>query len=271
MADKRHSLWARFGTEVKRIRVSAGLSQRQLAKKCTLSPSMVSAIERGTRPPRREHAESLDAALDTNGELTRRWMNHTDQDMFPAWFREVATLERQATEIRWYHTTLVPGLVQTEAYARALLTYGRPWDGPAEIESLIESRMVRGKLLDEPSRPLLWIVVDEAVLRRGLGGPKLMAEQRSHLLELIERSALRMQIVPSDAPAHPGLSGPFRIMAFGDRPPVAYVEHMLGGEVIDHADKVRQCNTIFGALQAEALSPNASVDLIHDMQGAFDV
>ncbi|GAA4920091.1 helix-turn-helix transcriptional regulator [Streptomonospora salina] len=231
---------------------------------------MVSAIERGTRSTKRDQAESLDAALATDGRLTRLWENLVKQESVPDWFQHVVALEHQASELRMYHTSLVPGLLQTADYARTVLRYGRPWDCEDAIERLVKSRMERQEVLAKEDRPLLWTVVDEVVVRRAVGTPGMMHEQLAQLLKLTDSQQSRLQIIPEKPLGHPGLSGPFRLMSFHDKPTVAYVEHMLGGELVDQPDDVRHCSTIFGALQAEALSPRASADLIREVEGALD-
>ncbi len=270
MVEKPLPVWVRFGAEVRRLRVHAGFSQDQLARNCNVSSSMVSAVERGTRAAKRDQAESLDAALSTGGHLTRLWENLIKQDAVPDWFRHVVALEHQAIEIRMYHTSLIPGLLQTAGYARTVLRYGRPWDCDDAVERLVKSRVERQEALAKEDRPLLWTVLDEVVVRRVVGSPAVMRDQLAHLLALADGPQSRLQIIPQRPLGHPGLSGPFRLMSFQDKPTVAYVEHMLGGELVDQSDDVRHCSTIFGALQAEALSPRDSADLIREAQGALD-
>lgn len=231
---------------------------------------MVSAVERGTRSTKRDQAASLDAALSTDGRLLRVWENLAKHDSVPDWFQQVVVLENQASELRMYHTSLVPGLLQTADYARTVLRYGRPWDCEDSIERLVKSRMERQSTLAKDDRPLLWAVIDEVVVRRVVGSSALMHEQLANLLELADGQQSRLQIVPERPLGHPGLSGPFRLMSFCDKPTVVYVEHMLGGELVDEPEHVQHCGTIFGALQAEALSPRASADLIREVQGALD-
>ncbi|MDT0303552.1 helix-turn-helix domain-containing protein [Streptomonospora wellingtoniae] len=270
MVEKVHSTWARFGAEVRRSRRIAGGSQDQLAKSINISPAMMSSLERGTRTPKREHAEAIDAVLNTGGSLSRLWVNLMNQEDVPEWFREVVVLERQATEIREYQMALVPGLVQTADYARAVLRSGRPWYRDAEVDRLVESRMNRSDILAKDDRPLFWTVLDEVVVRRVVGDDQAMRGQLAHLLKLIGDQQIQLQLVPHETRCHPGLSGPFRVMAFHGRPTVAYAEHAMGGELIDDEDQVRESTTIFGALQAEAMSPTASADLIRVILGELD-
>lgn len=267
MGEKIHSAWGRFGAEARRSRRVAGVSQGQLAKSINISPAMMSSLERGTRTPKREHAEALDAALNTGGALTRLWVNLTNQEDVPGWFRDIVLMERQATAIREYQVALVPGILQTADYARTVLKHGRPWDGREEVDRLVEARLNRSELITRTDPPLLWFVVDEVVIHRTIGTPEVMRMQLMHLLKLIDDDVIRLQLVPQHTPTHPGLSGPFRLMSFSDRPPVAHAEHLVGEELIDSPEGVQRCGTIFGALQAEALSPRASADLLRKVTG----
>lgn len=267
MVKKKNSGWVRFGQELRRTRQGSGMSQEQLAKAVNVSPALVSAIERGERFPKIDRAEAMDIALNTSGTLARLQATISNRQDFPEWFREVVIAEREATEIREYQSVLVPGLLQTEGYARTIFESGRPWEAPSEIASLVDSRLTRHEVLAKADRPLVWFVVDEVVIRRPVGGREVMREQLEHLLELIETRRIRLQVVPLSTQLHPGLCPPFRVMGFRDRPPVAYVEHMLGGDMVDQPDDVSRCNTIFGALQGEALSTTASADLIRAVVG----
>ncbi|GAA3755863.1 transcriptional regulator with XRE-family HTH domain [Spinactinospora alkalitolerans] len=267
MVEKPHAIWIRFGAEAKRMRTNAGVSQDQLSKTLRVSPALLSAIERGTRTAKRHHAEALDAALNTGGSLTRLWVNLSNQQDVPDWFRDVVVLERQAAEIREYQSILVPGLLQAEEYARAVIRSSRPWDDVEQVERSVESRMNRREVITRTGRPLLWFVLDEITIRRIVGSQEIMHDQLEHLRKLAEDGVVRLQVVPLSTLNHPGLCSPFRLMSFDDRPSVAYAERLKGGELIDATDQVRECNTIFGSLQAEALSPSASVEMVCKVQG----
>lgn len=263
-----HPLWVKFGTEVRRVRQLSGLSQAQMAKKTSVSPSMFSAIERGTRVPKRDFAEALDAVHNTGGAFTRLWVNLMNTEEVPNWFANIILLEQAATEIREYQTLLVPGLLQTEEYARVTLRDGRPWASKDEVEQLVETRMKRHEVVLRDERPLIWFVLDEIVIRRQIGSPEIMRDQLQHIATLVEGEQIKLQVVPQEPwMSHPGLSGPFRIMTFPDRPSMAYAEHMLGEAIIDAAEDVHRFNVIFGALQAEALSRRQSLKILHEAIG----
>lgn len=267
MTQTAHPKWRRFGAELRKLRTHAGLAQGQMARMVSLSRSMLSAVERGTRAPKREHAELADRALDTGGALTRLWHQITDRHDAPNWFHNVLLMEQQATQIREYHSSVLPGLLQTADYARAIIRSGRPWDVDVNVERLVKVRTSRLETLLKESKPLLWFVIDEDVLRRPLSKPNVNRGQFQHLLDLAEKEQIRIQLIQRTAHEHPGWSGPLRLMSFNGRAPVAYVEHLLGGELVDDQMVVEQCSIVFGTLQAEALSPSASSDLINEWLG----
>lgn len=259
---KRPPAWGRFGGEVRRLRRHAGISQQQLARAITLSQSMLSGIELGTKGAKLDHARAIDRALNTEGKLVRLWDSLNANDSYPNWFQEVVTLERRAVEIREYQLAVLPGLTQTESYASALIGPAQPFARAGAVERLVQARIRRADLLAAHDRPLVWFVVDEIVIQRPQGGPEVLKPQLEHLLKLISEKAIRLQVVPDSRTAHPGLAGPIRLMSFDDRPTMVYTEHALGGVLSDQEDAVRHCSAIFSALQAEALSPSESARLI---------
>jgi transcriptional regulator with XRE-family HTH domain len=258
-------MWRRFGAELRKLRTQAGMSQGDMAREVALSRSMLSAIERGARAPKKDHAELADRALDTGGTLSRLWLSISERQGVPDWFVDVLALERQAEQIRAYHNALIPGLLHTADYARAILKFGRPWDGPEDVERLVVARISRLDALLRENKPLLWFVVDEHTLRHGIGSRAVMRGQLEHLVSLVEDEHVRLHVIPQTVMQHPGRSGPFRTMSFRQRRPVTYIEHLLGGELIDDPHVVQQCDVVFGALQAEALSPSASTRLLRDI------
>ncbi|GAA3722003.1 helix-turn-helix transcriptional regulator [Spinactinospora alkalitolerans] len=221
-------------------------------------------MERGTRAPRRDHSESLDTALSTGGFLTRLWEELTNQRDVPAWFRDALLLERRATELREYQPVLIPGLLQSSDYARTLIRARRVRASADQVDQVTKARTERFPAL-LPNRPLLWFIVDQAVLTRVIGSEKIMSDQLGHVAELVEGEMVRFQVIPPTR-RHPGLCPPFRLIALNDSQTVAYAEHALGGETIDAAERVNEASTLFGTLLGEALPPDASLDLIRTIQ-----
>lgn len=270
MSEIRKPQWVRLGREISRLRELAGLTQAQLADATGWSRSLISALQRGTRTPKREQVEALDDALATGGALLRLWANLVQNLDAPAWITEVVRSEEQSTEIRMYHLSLVPGVLQTEDYARVVFTYGNPLDRSETIERLVAGRLKRREVLMARGGPSLWAVIDEAVIRRTVGDPQVMSGQLALLIDLAESQAVRLQVVPDNTPLHPGRSGPFRLLTFPDTAPLVYAEHAAGGELIDDHQEVRRFTAIFGELQGWALTPTQSLRLIREVKEEFD-
>lgn len=267
MTHDGHDAWVSFRSEMKRLRSQSGFTQVRLGKSTQISSSLLSAIETGTRAPKRSHAEILDKAFSTGGSLLRLWLDINDSLEVPDWWRNIGLLERGAVEISEYHMTMIPGLLQTPEYARTAMSLGRRWDPGSVINRDVDARAARFSQLKEGI--CLWFVVDEYALTRMVGSAQIMSAQLEHILRLVEADKIRMQVIGQPAPNHPGMSGPVRILDFEDRSPVALVEHLVGEEVIQGPDPVRKCRSLFGSLQAEAFSPTSSAKMVRQIREDF--
>ncbi len=167
-----------FGAELRHYRTQAGLAQTELAARTHVSHDVISKIETGDRPPAEDFPPRLDAVpeLDTRGELTRIWENLRKglrHRAYPGWFERWKDIEAEATALRWYESNLIPGLLQTEGYARAILA-ARPDSADEDLDGAVSARMSRQAILDDEAAPHLWIVLDEGVLHRRIGGNRVM-------------------------------------------------------------------------------------------------
>ncbi|PSK97051.1 transcriptional regulator with XRE-family HTH domain [Murinocardiopsis flavida] len=253
--------WTQFGAEVSALRERSGLSQQQLSNATDWSRGMISAIERGTRKPKLAQVEALDGALNAGGSLIRLWSSRVGRAEVPAWFRKIAVLEQQATEISEYQPMVVPGLLQTESYAHAVVSGGALSEA-RDVAAVVRSRLERhGRLRSDV---LLRFVISESVLRSVKGVADVMVEQMTALLD----ASARVSVLPA-TDNHPVYS-PFRVMGFGDRPKVGYVEHALGGEVIDDPGKVRTLEIMMAALLADSMPGSASTALIEEVRTQYE-
>jgi transcriptional regulator with XRE-family HTH domain len=264
MSAKRDPVWQRWGAELRRLRELTGRTQSDLGKSALMAKATVSAFERGQRTPRRDHAEALDTALSTGGALLQLWAELHDQTHIPEWFRDVLLLERKAEGISEYEPVIIPGLLQTVDYARAVIRSRRIRESQKKIDELAGARAGRLAALRE-QRPLLRFVVKHAVLRTVVGNEKIMTEQLDRLCQLAEDGTIRIQVLP-DAGVPPGVGLPFRIMTLSPTQSVVYAEHAVGGEVINAAEQVKDMMTLFGELQADALSHADSLEQIHTVR-----
>ncbi|PLW74150.1 helix-turn-helix domain-containing protein [Streptomyces sp. SCUT-3] len=257
--DSGSSVLAFFGAELRRLREAAGLTQKQLGEVIYCTGSLVGQIETARKPPTREFTERADAGLGAEGALLRLWPL-VSRNSLPPWFREFAELEATATTICTFQSQLVHGLLQTEEYARAVFSSYRPQN----LEQKVTARMERQRILQRADPPVLWLVLDEAVLRRPVGGAGVMYAQLARLLECLSHPLVHVQVLPAAVGEHPGLLGSFTVLTFDDTPDIAYSESYEAGQVIINPQAVKARSLRYDLLRATALSPQDSADLIAD-------
>lgn len=264
----------RLGTELRRLRELAGLTCEQAGDHLGCSASKISRIETARVPARATDVQALCAlyrAGDEQGAVlvslareskTQGWWQRFDSAL-PDWFTTFVGLEAESVSIRTYEIQLVPGLLQTEAYARALFESAE-LSAPEEVESAVAIRRSRQEILRGDSPPRYWAVLSEAALHRMVGGPSIMRDQLYHLVDMNELRNVTIQVIPSYAGAHPGMSTPFVILSFPDRadPEVTFVDYLTGALYLEKPEEVDQYNLAFSHLVAAAVSPVQSIDLI---------
>ncbi|GAA3081259.1 DUF5753 domain-containing protein [Streptosporangium carneum] len=182
----------------------------------------------------------------------------------PPWFQVFIGLEAEAASIQTYQPQLVPGLLQSEAYARAVIETDQPGISDEEIDRLVGLRLARQRILTRPNPPALWAVMSEAALRNTIGGSSIMREQLLKLCDTRRLGEVTLQILPFTRGAHPGMLGPFHLLEF-PRPSdidVAYVEYLTGSIYLEKTEEVRRYRLVFDHLRAAALPPNESLALI---------
>ncbi|MEV5463715.1 helix-turn-helix domain-containing protein [Streptomyces sp. NPDC002788] len=262
--DPSSSPRALLGAELRHAREKAGLSQEDLGQRLFVSGSFIGQLEAGTRRMQREYARLLDEVLGT-GDFFQRNCGAAAKSKYPEHFAEAVEAEAEATEIRQYAPLLIPGLLQTPAYARAVFRAYRPTAPEEVIEELVAARMDRARIVDDPTGPLLWAVLDEAALRRQTGGPDAMAEALRHIAALMRQNRVIVQVLPLDAGAHASMEGSMKLMDFQDAPPLLYLEGVGTGRLEDDPATVRYQRRTFQFLTACALSPEKSLVLLEDI------
>jgi transcriptional regulator with XRE-family HTH domain len=190
---------------------------------------------------------------------------HDYSDILPTWFEAYVALEEAAIGIRAYEIQFVPGLLQTEEYARAVALLGHPSPQAEDIERLVSLRMARQGLLSRAAPPHLWAVLDEAVLRRPVGRPGVMRAQLKHLLEAAERSNVTIQVIPFQVGGHAAAGGPFSILRFAepDLPDVVYLEQLTSALYLDKRETVDHYLAVMERLCLEAAPAGASAKVVH--------
>ncbi|MEH0845468.1 helix-turn-helix transcriptional regulator [Micromonospora sp. CPCC 205711] len=258
------SMLDHFAEELRLARATGGMSQATLAEALSYSGALVAKVETCERRPSLDFARRCDTVFATDGRFERIQRRISRETVVP-WFRDWTGIEAEATALRWFEPLYVPGLLQTEGYARAILV-GAGLFGLDEIEQQVTARLDRQAVLTRDRPPLLTTVIDEYVLRRRIGRPEVMREQLRHLVKLgAALPRVRIQVVPLSAGAYPGLDGPFVIASSLAGEDVAYLEGQRHGQVIDRADYVRQMVEVWESIRGEALSQQQSLDLMTEV------
>jgi transcriptional regulator with XRE-family HTH domain len=256
--------------ELKRLREAAGLSQEYVAEHLDWHTTKVFRIESGRTSPHPNDVRVMlelygvtdtdqrDALVRLAKEARQRGWWYSYRDVLPSRYEFLIGLEEEAASIRNFELALIPGLLQTEDYARALVHGGPLGLDADEIERRVVVRMTRQQVLAKQDRPDFWAIMDEAVIRRIVGGPAVMRAQLQHLLAMSEQGNITLQVVPYSAGAHPGTEGSFIILGFAQpgEIDVVYMETVGGSMSVDKAEEVLHYATAFDRLRAVALSPD---------------
>ncbi|MFF5183757.1 Scr1 family TA system antitoxin-like transcriptional regulator [Streptomyces sp. NPDC000345] len=262
--DPSSSPRALLGAELRHAREKAGLSQAELGEPLFVSGSFIGQLEAGTRRLHLEYAVQIDEILNTNGFFERN-CRALAKSKYPDHFAEAAEAEAMATAIREYSQLLIPDLLQTRAYAEAVCRAYKPTAPDAEIDALVVTRLERARLLDDPTTPLLWAILDEAVIRRPVGGGAVMAEAVRHVAGLARSHRIIVQVLPFRAGEHASMHGSLKLMEFEDAPPLSFVEAPDMGRLLDDPATVARHTLMFNLLQAAALSPQESLVLLESV------
>ncbi|MFD7016728.1 helix-turn-helix domain-containing protein [Streptomyces sp. NPDC059928] len=250
-----------YGEWLKDQREQAGLTQQQLAEIAIMSRTHIAHIEAGRRWPSQDDAKRLDRALNTGNVLVSFLPDKHGQPVADH-FEAARQFEQQASAIREFAISYVPGILQTEAYARAVLGVAFPPLSDEERDHAVNTRLERSRILDAPVMPVVWALLDEAVLRRPVGSPTVMAEQLIHLADLVDAARIRVHVLPFNTGAHPLLHSMATLMWFEDQPPIAYVEGLHTGTVHDSPALVERFQATYDLALSDALPLKESLALL---------
>ncbi|MFD5009525.1 helix-turn-helix domain-containing protein [Streptomyces chartreusis] len=253
-----------YGAELKRRRESAGLTQEQLSQRAVMSRTHIAHIEAGRRRPDPEDARRLDQVLEGGGFFVN-FLPTLDGKKVAEHFEEALEFEGKATAIKEYAPNLVPGLLQTKAYAYEVLGTGFPRPSDEQRDRLVSTRLERARILDPFHSPEVCFLLDEAVLRRVVGGPGVMCDQLRHILELGTSRRIRIHILPYSVGAHALQEGFLSLMWFDDLPPIAYAEGVKSGRILELPSEVRACQELYDQALGDALSHRKSLDLLRSV------
>jgi transcriptional regulator with XRE-family HTH domain len=258
-----------LGTQLRRFREAAGITPEQAGYAIRGSRSKISRLENGrVRLKSRDVTDLLTLYKVTDDEVRAKFLALASQsnspdwwtkysDILPDWFETYLGLEAAASTIRTFEVQFVHGLFQTEDYARAVTRLGRKTAPPEEIERRVALRLKRQELLSRPNPPRIWSVMDEAVLRRPVGGPEVMRAQFNHLIEVSELQHVTLQVVPFAIGLHAGESGSFTVLRFEeqDLPDVVYIEQLTGAIYLDQRSDVEHYLEVVDDLSSQAPTP----------------
>ncbi|MGW7017940.1 helix-turn-helix domain-containing protein [Streptomyces decoyicus] len=265
----RQAAWEFWGAELKRRREEAGLTQDALGRMVFVSGGYVGQFEQAIRKPQLDVAVRIDGVLQTDGFFERTWRKLIDDQRYADYFAAAAELERLATKICDFESMIVPGLLQTAAYTRALTLANNPFAPDEYIEDRVRARLDRAAILKDATRPSYWAVLHEAALRVPVGGPSTMAEELEYIARLMRERKILVQVLPFAAGAYAQMGKSLKLMEFEDAPPTAYTEAMYSGNLLDDPAVVKRAQATYDLLRAAALSPEASLALIESAAEDF--
>ncbi|MFE6462280.1 Scr1 family TA system antitoxin-like transcriptional regulator [Streptomyces cinereoruber] len=266
---KRQDVWEFFGELLKERREGAGLSQSELGGRVFVSGGYIGLFEQGIRKPQLDVAKRIDEVLQTGGIFERTWRKLIDNSPYASYFHAVAELEAVATKICEFAPTVVPGLMQTGAYARAVTLAANPFATEEYVEEKVTSRLERAKILTTPTRPEYWVILHENAIRTPVGGREDMADQLDHIASLIRERRVLVTVLPRSVGAHASMDGSLRLMEFADQPPTAYAETSFSGTLLDDPAVVKRAQRAYDLLRVAALSPEVSLTLIESAAEDF--
>ncbi|MFI0814945.1 helix-turn-helix domain-containing protein [Streptomyces sp. NPDC021098] len=258
-----------FGSRVRRLRLAAGLTQAELGKKTHVVSTRITQIERASgAKPTKALSEALDVALGADELLVDLWP-YVYREAFPDWSQAFMERSARAVSIRQYASHVVPGLLQTPDYARAVLSVGLSLTSDEQLEDRLAARLKRQERLTSPDRPELWIVLDEAVLRRPIGGRAVMREQLVRLMEAALEPHITVQVLPFDQGEHNVMGGSMTVLTSPDDSEVVYTEGAHYGQLIEEPDDVKRFALSYDRLRAASLPPLMSLDMIRSVMEGY--
>ncbi|WP_055508603.1 helix-turn-helix domain-containing protein [Streptomyces aurantiacus] len=255
-----------FGALLRFHRERAGMTQEGLGGHVGYSKSQVAMVERGERAPKGRLVETADQVLGTQGALLVLAEKEFGGSGLRPWTEDYLAEERKASALHVYQNHLIPGSLQTEAYARAVYTCNRyPTLDDDEIEKRVASRVARQQLFERKPPPSVSFVLEQCTLTRPLGGPATLREQLHHVLAIGRLRHVEVQIMPHDRHTHAGLNGPMILLETTERIQLAYLEGHRGGYFVSEQPDLGDLFGKYGILRAQALTPEESAKVIEEV------
>jgi len=265
-----------LGTQLRRLREAKGITRDEAGHLIRGSESKISRMELGRVSFKErdvadlltmygvEEDDARRAVMDLVDRANEPGWWHRFNDVLPGWFQAYVGLEECAERIRTYEVQFVPGLLQTKEYARAVITAGAVGSTPEQIAHRVDLRLERQRVLEGGTGPMFWAVIDEAALRRPIGGSEVMRGQIQHLIELTAQSNITIQVMPFSFGGHAAEGGAFSILRFNDPelPDIIYVEQLASALYLDKRDEVDRYGAVMERLCAVSTTPAETIDLL---------
>ncbi|MFD3518142.1 Scr1 family TA system antitoxin-like transcriptional regulator [Streptomyces sp. NPDC058657] len=264
---KNTSAMRMLGKQLARFREAAGHTQQTLADAVRVDVETIASIEQGRRALRADLAQRLDELLDTRGALLVGVENLPDVDQFPRWAEEYMAHEREALALSWYDNQVLPGLLQTAAYAEAVLRNRVPAFDEDEIANLTEGRLARQQILHRKEPPTASFVVWEPVLHLTVCAPADHTTQLRHLRACADLPDLALQILPLTSTKHAGLDGTFTLLETPEHQHLAYIEGQRGSQWVSSPDDASRLARKYAMLRTQALNTEDSKGLLDSLLG----
>ncbi|MFF4210419.1 helix-turn-helix domain-containing protein [Streptomyces sp. NPDC001796] len=258
-----------FGAAHKAFRKRAGYTQEEYAPLVDYQPATVASIEQGRRFPPRAFVERAEEVLDAFGALRGVYKHVGREAGLASWFRRWADLEEQAISLYTYECRLVPGLLQTEAYARTLFDEQVPVLTDSQIEAQLAAREERQRLLVERPNTAYSFIIEEYVIQRETGGRDVTRELIEHILEITKRRNVEAQLLPMGLGAHAGMAGPIQLLETPENEWFGYCEGQRSGQFVADPKSISVLHMRYAKLRSQALSPGDSRSLLERMRGAL--
>ncbi|MFI2374973.1 helix-turn-helix domain-containing protein [Streptomyces sp. NPDC018964] len=254
------------GRQLKLRREAAGMRAGQFGAAIGYGEDLVYKVEGGKRIPQREYLDKADEVLGADGLLSAAWED-VKKVRYPKSVRALAELEAKAVELGVYVGLSIHGLLQTPEHARALFDAWQPPYSEEEAESLVAARMARKSIFERHPAPALIFVLEEATLRRRVGGTMVWRQQLEHLLEVGRLRNVTLQVMPTSAGAHPGLDGRIEVLKFADGTAAGRSDGAFGGRPTFDPKQLRILELRYGTIRAQALTPRESLAFIEQVLG----
>jgi transcriptional regulator with XRE-family HTH domain len=272
-----------LGSQLRKLREAKNVTREEAGHLIRGSESKISRMELGRVGfKERDVADLLtlygvvdqqarSAVLDLVATANEPGWWHRFNDVLPTWFQAYVGLEEAATRIRTYEVQFVPGLLQTKEYARAVVTAGTAGIGAEEIARRVDLRLERQRIFERPDGPVFWAVIDEAALRRPIGGAEVMKAQLEHLIDLMRQPSITIQIMPFSFGGHSAEGGAFSVLRFPDPdlPDVVYVEQLASALYLDKREDVDRYTEVMERLCAVSTTPDETIELLRKIADEF--